>query len=683
LRIVFAHARKIPARQFGIADPLSRGHHGGPGFSISTIRIPVMMKAYVRLSIIATLLTAGYSLPLHAQEAHPPAETLTNAFPKKSYSPHAGRGIPTRPYWGDTHLHTGASMDAGAFGARLTPNDAFRFAAGEEVTASNGMRVKLARPLDFLVVADHSDNMGFFPKLFAGDPAFLADPTGKRWYDGVQKGGHDAVQTAMDIIDQFSKGTFPKAMASVPGTSTFRSAWEVTLKAAEANNKPGTFTAFIGFEWTSNTGGNNLHRVVVFRDNAEKASLVEPYTTIRPAGSDDPKDLWKYLQAYEESTSGQVLAIAHNGNLSNGIMFPELDSFTGKPVTREYAETRAKWEPIYEVTQIKGDGEAHPFLSPNDEFADYETWDKFNLNMSVPKEKSMLPFEYARSALQIGLQIEARVGTNPYKVGLIGSTDSHTGLATADEDNFFGKHAGVEPGPARAAHPVGCFGKNCIFGWTQAASGYAAVWATENTREAIFDAIERKETYATTGPRMFVRFFGGWDFVAADAKNRLPADVGYAKGVPMGGDLRAAPAGKSPTFLVGAMKDPLSGNLDRIQIVKGWVDAKGARQEKVYDVAWSDNRKPGANGKLPAVGNTVDVANATWTNTIGASELITAWKDPSFDPSLRAVYYARVLEIPTPRWTAYDARYFGVTMPPEVPMTTQERAYTSPIWYTP
>ena len=634
-------------------------------------------------TIVSGLVAALLAAAALAQEAHAPAETLTNSFPKKSYSPHAGRNIPTRPLFGDTHVHTGASMDAGAFGARLGPADAFRFASGEEVTASNGMRIKLSRPLDFIVVADHSDNMGFFPKLFAGDPSYLADPTGKKWYDDIQKGGEAAVAVATDVVDRFSKNTFPPALASLPGTKTYRDAWEVTINAAEKYNRPSQFTAFIGFEWTSNTGGNNLHRVVIMRDGGDMARQVEPLATIRPSGSDDPKDLWKYLQAYEDKTGGEVLAIAHNGNLSNGIMFPEIDSFTGKPITKEYAETRARWEPLYEATQIKGDGESHAYLSPTDELAGYEIWDKFNLNMSVPKEKQMLQYEYARTALQIGLQLEAKLGTNPYKFGMIGSTDTHTALATADEDNFFGKHSGTEPNPKRMSHPVGCFGDNCIIGWQQAASGYAAVWAVENTRESIFEAMERKETYATTGPRMTVRFFGGWDFVPADAANRLPADVGYAKGVPMGGDLRAAPAGKSPTFLVGAMKDPLSGNLDRIQIVKGWVDAKGARQEKVYDVAWSDNRKPGADGKLPAVGNTVDVANATWTNTIGASELITAWKDPDFDPKLRAVYYARVIEIPTPRWTTYDAKYFGVEIPEGVPTSTQERAYTSPIWYTP
>ena len=542
---------------------------------------------------------------------------------------------------------------------------------------------RLSRPLDFLVVADHSDNMGFFPKLFKGDPEYLADPTGRRWYDMVQAGGEQGVAAATEIIDSFSKGTFPPALASVPGTQTYSSAWEETIKAAEEANTPGTFTAFIGFEWTSNTGGNNLHRVVIFRDGGDKAGRVEPYTTLAPVGSDNPRDLWRYLAAYEEKTGGRVLAIAHNGNLSNGIMFPEVDSFTGKALDRAYAETRARWEPLYEVTQIKGDGEAHKFLSPNDEFASYEAWDKFNLNMSVPKKPEMLQYEYARSGSCVGLKLGQKFGVNPYKFGMIGSTDSHTGLATAEEENFFGKHSGTEPNPKRGDHPVGCFGETCIIGWQQAASGYAAVWATENTREALWDAMKRRETYATTGSRITVRFFGGWDFEDSDAHSRIPAEVGYRKGVPMGGELRRAPAGGAPRFLVAALKDPIGANLDRIQVIKGWLDAQGGTHEKVYDVAASDGRKPGPDGKLPAVGNTVDVANATWSNSIGESEMITVWKDPDFDPAVRAFYYARVIEIPTPRWTAYDAKRFGVTFKPEVPMTTQERAYTSPIWYTP
>ena len=472
----------------------------------------------------------------------------------------------------------------------------------------------------------------------------------------------------------------------VPGTKAYRDAWQETIKAAEAFNEPGRFTAFIGYEWTSNTGGNNLHRNVIFRDNADKASQVEPYITVKPLGSDNPVDLWKWMAAYESKTGGRVLAIAHNGNLSNGRMFPTVEAF-GQKVDRAYAETRMKWERLYEVTQTKGTGEAHPFLSKNDEFASFEIWDKGNLDLSVKKEPSMLEFEYARSALKNGLMLEQKLGANPYKFGLVGSTDAHTALTAVEEENFFGKIAPGEPSPERMTKP---FMHNpklglTIMDWEVSSSGYAAVWATENTREAIWDAMERRETYATTGSRMIVRFFGGWDFEARDAQNRLPAAVGYTKGVPMGGDLSSAPNGKAPAFLVAALKDPIGANLDRIQIVKGWLDAKGQLQERVHDVVWGDaeKRKPGADGKLPPVGSTVDVANATWTNTIGDPELITVWKDPAFDPKQRAFYYARVLEIPTPRWTAYDAKRFGVKPPPGATMTLQERAYTSPIWYTP
>jgi len=604
---------------------------------------------------------------------------------KAPYSPYA-RDYPTRPYFGDTHLHTSYSMDAGAFGARLTPRDAYVFAKGHEVVSSTGQKVKLSRPLDFLVVTDHSDGFGFFPLIFAGTPDIMADPQGRKWHDMIMSG--QGAAAALDIIVNFGKGTISKAILPVPGTPAYRGAWDDTIKAAEEANDPGRFTAFIGYEWTSNTGGNNLHRNVIFRDNGDKASEIEPYTTQKPLGSDNPRDLWKWLAAYEQNTGGQVLAIAHNGNLSNGRMFPMVESFTGKPVDREYVETRAKWERLYEATQIKGDGETHPLLSPNDEFANFERWDKGNLDLTVAKTKDMLEYEYARAALRNGLKLEKELGTNPYKFGMVGSTDSHTGLATADEDNFYGKASNAEPSASRAMHPF--VQKNPmtgleIMGWETSASGYVGVWAKENTRESLFDAMQRKETFATTGPRMVVRFFGGWDFQPRDANTREPADAGYAKGVPMGGDLKSAPAGKSPTFLVAAMKDPLGANLDRIQVVKGWLDAKGDTHEHVYDVAWSDpaHRKPGADGKVPAVGNTVDLKNATWTDTIGASDLIAVWKDPQFDPKQSAFYYVRVLQIPTPRWTAYDARYFNVQMGKEVTMQLQDRAYSSPIWYTP
>jgi hypothetical protein len=650
-------------------------------------RKEILKTLMMSVLMFSLVMVAASALAEDSPGLPAPHEEVRDAYPaQKHFSPYAGRNFPTQVLWGDTHLHTGMSMDAGAFGARLDPEDAHRFARGEELKSSTGLQVKLSRPLDFLVVADHSDNMGFFPQLFAGDPKMLADPTGKKWYDMVQEGGQKGVDAAVEIIVAFSQGTFPEALASLPGSQAYRSAWETTIKAAEKYNEPGRYTAFIGYEWTSNTGGNNLHRVIIYRDGGVKASFMEPYTTLKPLGSDNPQDLWKWMSEYEKRTGGKILAIPHNGNLSNGIMFPVLDTFTGKSFDRAYAETRAKWEPLYEVTQIKGDGEAHPFLSPNDEFADYETWDQGNLDLSVVKEDDMLQYEYARSALQIGLQLEQELGVNPFKFGMIGSTDSHTALATAEEENFFGKHSGAEPGPERWKHPMAQVGDKKYEGWSMVASGLAAVWATENTREAIFDAMMRKETYASTGPRILVRFFGGWEFVEADAMGRLPADIGYKKGVPMGSDLSPAPDGKkAPTFLVAALKDPLSGNLDRIQIVKGWLDTNGERQEKVYDVVWSDadTRKPDEQGKLPPVGNTVNVKEAIWTNTIGDPELIAVWEDPDFDPELPAVYYARVIEIPTPRWTAYEAKRFGITMPDEVPMTTQERAYTSPIWYNP
>ena len=565
----------------------------------------------------------------------------------------------------------------------MLPPDAYRFAKGEEVLSSTGQPVRLSRSLDFLVVADHSDNMGFFPDLQAGAPYVMASEKGRRWNEMVNKGGQEGVKAAGELIAAFAQDKFPKELASLPGNSVYRNTWDSIIDAAEEANDPGNFTAFIGYEWTSLIKGNNLHRVVMYRDNADRAKLLEPFTATPPLGSTNPVDLWKWMDRYEEKTAGQVLAIAHNGNLSNGIMFPETKAF-GKKIGKEYVETRAHRERIYEVTQIKGDGEAHPFLSKNDEFADYGTWDQGNLDLSVIKKNEMLQHEYARSALKLGLRMEKNLGTNPYKFGMIGSTDSHTGLATAQEDNFFGKHSGGEPNKDRYKHPMAKMGDLEYKGYYPLASGYAAVWAQENTRASIFDAMQRRETYATTGSRMIVRFFGGWDFDEKDANTRLPAKAGYLKGVPMGGTLPIAPEGKTaPTFLVAAMKDPLSGNLDRIQMIKGWMDSQDELHEKAYDVAWSDGRTPDAKGKLPSVGNTVDVANASWVNSIGAPELYTVWTDPDFDAKQNAFYYVRVIEIPTPRWTAYEAEYYKITMPEDVPMTTTERAYTSPIWYTP
>jgi hypothetical protein len=650
------------------------------------------MKSKVNQSILAAaLLCVGFVLPALAQE-HTVTDsgtidkkTTDKVYPSKPpYSPFVGRNFPTRPLFGDTHLHTAMSFDAGMFGARLGPVEAYRFAKGEEVTSSSGQRVRLSRPLDFLVVADHSDFMGLAPDFLGGKPEVLADPTARRWFELIREG--KAGQAFNELLPLYGAGKMPATMQYLPGSPGYRSAWEATIQAAEQANEPGRFTAFIGYEWTSNTGGNNLHRNVIFRDDGTKASQIEPYTTFRPLGSDDPRDLWKWMAAYEQKTGGRLLAISHNGNVSNGLMFPIIEPVSGGKLDRDYAVTRTKWERLYEVTQTKGDGETHPFLSPNDEFADFNRWDKSNLDGSVRKTQDMLEFEYARSAFKNGLKLGAELGVNPFKFGLVGSTDSHIGISAVEEDNFFGKMATGEPSPERWEHPFIQNAKSgvTILGWETQAAGYAAVWAQENTRESIFDAMQRRETYATTGPRMAVRLFGGWEFEAQDAESRTPALIGYSKGVPMGGDLTAAPAGKAPTFLVAALRDPIGANLDRYQIVKGWLDAKGVLHERIYDVAVSGGRRIGADGrcKVP-VGNTVDVANATWSNTIGAPELIAVWKDPDFDAKQAAFYYGRVIEIPTPRWTAYDAKRFGVKMSKEVPMTTTERAYTSPIWYTP
>jgi hypothetical protein len=617
-------------------------------------------------------------------QIQPSEESLSGLYPGKAYSPYAQRSFPGRPLWGDTHLHTGLSVDAGLFGARLGVADAYKFARGEELVSSTGQPVKLSRPLDWLVVADHSDAMGFVQDLAAGDPNILSFEEGQRWHDGFMEGGDAAVAAALDLITNFAQGNIPQALLAnySPGATKYKTIWEHVVDTAEDYNEPGRFTTLIGFEWTSLVAGNNLHRNVIFRDDADKVGLVVPYTTQAPVGSTDPLDLYDYLEAYEAKTGGSALALAHNGNLSNGLMFPVDKQYTGRKINKEYVTKRARWERMYEVTQIKGDGEAHPLLSPDDEFADYETWDAGNLDLSEAKTPDMLATEYAREALKNGLMLEEKLGTNPYKFGQVGSTDSHTGLAAVGEDNFFGKHSGGEPSPDRMQHPFTETAQGTFEGYQTAASGLAAVWATDNTREAIWDAMDRKEVYASTGTRLMVRFFGGWNYTTDDLNSRQPAFRGYEKGVPMGGDISGG-NGNAPTFMIYALRDPVGANLDRIQIVKGWLDDDGDTHEKIYNVAWSTGRELSADGKLPPVGNTVDVAAANWTNTIGASELGTVWTDPDFDPEQRAVYYARVLEIPTPRWVVYDAFRFGTRIPDGAETTHQERAYTSPIWYTP
>ncbi|MET0984400.1 MAG: DUF3604 domain-containing protein [Steroidobacteraceae bacterium] len=600
-------------------------------------------------------------------------------YKKPGYSPYAGKHYPERPYFGDEHVHTSWSVDAGMSGATLGPVEAVRFARGEEVISSSGQPAKLSRPLDWVAVTDHSDGMGTISGVRDGNPEMMHDATLKRWHEMMAAGPEEAAKATFELIAAQSNKKLPPAITDPKYAKSY---WEQNTAIMEQYNEPGRFTAFIAYEWTSNAGGgNNLHRNVIYRDGKKLADQVLPMTTFQ---SENPEDLWKWMADWEKKTGGKLLAIPHNGNLSNGRMF-ELQMFMGGPMTKEWAQQRQQWEPLFEAIQMKGQSESHPSLSTTDEFAvGYELWDRGNLAI-VPKKPGMIEHEYVRQALKDGLKVEQQLGVNPFKYGLAAGTDTHNSLTAAEEDNFFAKFVSAEPRPDRWNEDAMKFDGRVIKGWEMTSAGYTGVWATENTRAAIWDAMKRRETYATSGPRMMVRFFGGYDFVPFDAQTRNPAIMGYTKGIPMGGDLKKAPQGKAPTFLVAAARDPLSGNLDRIQVIKGWLDKDGRLHEKIFNVAWgdADKRKLGADGKLPPVGNTVNLQTATWNNTIGDPELITVWKDPEFDPTLKAFYYARVLEIPTPRWTAYDAAYFKVKMDPKVPMITQERVFTSPIWYSP
>ncbi|MBP1603715.1 MAG: hypothetical protein H6Q09_887 [Acidobacteria bacterium] len=619
--------------------------------------------------------TGSGTLAADAGEIQPPDPSKFHKEP--GYSPYAGRRYPERPYFGDEHVHTGWSVDAGGSGTTLGPEEATRFARGEEVMATSGQPAKLGTPLDWVVISDHSDGMGVIAEIKGGNPEMMADPTIKRWHDLFAGTPEQAKSAVMELIAAQSNKKLPPL---VMDPKFAKSVWAKNTAIAEKYNEPGRFTAFIGYEWTSNAGGgDNLHRNVIYRDGKDKADRVLPLTTFQ---TENPEDLWTWMAEWEKTTGGRLLAIPHNGNLSNGRMFA-LSTFAGHPLSKAWADERQKWEPLFEAIQMKGQSESHPSLSTTDEFAqNYELWDRGNL-VQEPKKPGMIQYEYLREALKNGLKVEQDLGANPFKYGMAGGTDTHNGLTAAEEDNFFAKFPSAEPRPDRWDEDAMKFGERVVKGWEMTGAGYTAVWATGNTREELWDAMKRRETYGTSGPHMLVRFFGGYDFTAADV-SRSPAVAGYAKGVPMGGDLPAAPAGKAPTFLVAALKDPKTGNLDRIQIIKGWLDKSGTPQERIYDVVWGDApRRKIVNGKLTPVGSTVDVPNATWTNTIGDPELVGVWKDPDFDPSVRAFYYVRVLEIPTPRWTAYDAAYFKVKMDPKVPMVTQERAFTSPIWYTP
>lgn len=629
---------------------------------------------------IRTLSAAGLLLSLSACDM-----TVTGAGSASEAARGDGTGTvplaeyPERVFWGDTHLHTDNSIDAFGFGVRLGPEQALRFARGEKITATTGVPAQLDRPLDFLLIADHSDGLGATRRLYDAPRLLIRDATLRRWHDMMHEGPRQSQRAIAELITAASNGELPEAMRDPENQAkATEEIWTRHLDTIDRFNEPGKFTALAGFEYTLMPDGNNLHRVVMFRDGSARTKQVRPY----PGLSGGVDGLWDYMAAYEKKTGGRALAIPHNSNVSNGLMF-ELTMPGGGPMTAEYARKRARLEPVVEVTQIKGDSEAHRLLSPNDEFASYGVagWELGNLPLTRRATPDMFGGNYVREALKRGLTIEAQTGANPYRFGLIGSTDSHTALATGDEDNFYGKHTGNEPRAGRAAEAQNLGTREGRFGWQYLASGYAGVWARANTRAEIFDAMMRREVYATTGPRMTVRMFGGFDFSEEDFTGRAWVANGYRRGVPMGGEL--ADEGKAPVFMIEALKDPKGANLDRVQVVKGWIDASGATQEKVFEVAWSDPAvRRIAGGRVPPVGDTVDRAKATYTNTIGARQLRVRWIDPEYRPGQNAFYYVRVIEIPTPRWVLFDALRYKLKLPKEVMdnSVSQERAYSSPIW---
>ncbi len=593
--------------------------------------------------------------------------------------------------WGDTHVHTSYSFDAFLNGNHSAdPDTAYRYAKGLPVIHPyNRTRVQINTPLDFLVIADHAEFYGGIRDIYqegvqAEDPNIIQRLL--YWYsenqirDAIDGDGGpayfvDLLPDAGDPIEAAKSWAANTSDRTPPGADiSKRNAWERLRASAATHNEPDTFTTLIGWEWSAVPGGSNLHRVVLTDADSTKAGEFLPYaSTVSPY----PEDLWKWMGETEERIGARFLAIPHNSNISKGQMFGE-QTLRGEPLTADYAKQRRRWEPLVEVTQIKGDSETHPVLSPEDPFADFELYPWYIQKVRTDNYQARAG-DYVRSALKRGLEVGMRTGENPYQFGMIGSTDSHTGLASAEEPNFWGKMAydsvpENKQGRALGAGPTG---------WTMQAAGLAAVWADANNRSAIVDAMQRRETYATTGPRIAVRVFGGFRFTQEDLDAKDMANRGYSKGVPMGGELQGGPNAPAPTFLLSVSKDPKSANLDRAQIIKGWVDAQGTSHEKIYDVVWSGDRQMQADGSLEPVGDTVDKATGRWTNNIGAASLAAYWQDPDFDPSFAAFYYLRTLQIPTPRHALLDAIALGLDEATEGPKIIQERAYSSPIWYKP
>ena len=584
-------------------------------------------------------------------------------------------GQETQLLWGDTHLHSNLSPDAYVQrNTTATPDDSFMFAKGAPVLDGlTGAKVQIETPLDFLVLTDHAEYVGIPKMIWERDEKLMATEIGQRYAQMIGDG--KGTMVFFELVKTVNSNEPIAALNTEELRSTI---WEESFSAAERHNEPGRFTAFIGWEWSSIPQGQNLHRIVFMPEGADVAEQFIPFSAF---DSDVESEFWAWLDETSARTGANFVAIPHNGNISNGLMFSETDR-AGNPIDTAYAETRMRWEPVIETTQIKGDSETHPTLSPDDVFADFETYE--HLIKTDDSETGDIgearAGSYTRAGLMRGLEVEEKIGTNPFKYGMIGATDSHNGYSTAEENNFWGKFS-LDAIPANKRDKELAPG---AFGWDMSASGLAAVWATENTREAITEAFQRREVYGTSGPRIALRVFAGFDFEAGDAEEIDIASVGYAKGVPMGSDLAGAPADQAPSFLVHAAKDPKHAHLDRVQMVKGWVGADGAAQEQVYDIAWSDDREVGADGQLPPVGNSVDLETGLYTNDIGAAQLSTVWTDPDFNADQRAFYYVRVLQIPTPRNSTYDAIALKID-PAETgkPVTIQERAYSSPIWYTP
>jgi hypothetical protein len=577
--------------------------------------------------------------------------------------------VPENPlkdaYFGETHVHTSFSLDAYIGGARLTPDDAYRFAQGQTVFV-NGQEHSIGRPLDWVAVSDHAE--------FIGEMYSTQVPGAK----GSENPMLEELRNLKSVDEQRAwfvkyvvnnnRGDNPQHPPFYAGPETTRSAWlDIEIKAARDHYRPGQFTTLAGFEWTSAPGGGNMHRNVLFRD------LNVPDMPLSALDTNDEEQLWSWM-AEQEKNGSRLLAIPHNSNGSKGFMFEPVDN-AGKPLTAEYALRRSHFERLIEMMQIKGNSEVHRKFWPADEFADFENGDSVGTFSGRTFRKEF----FARWAVVKGLDYQAKLGANPYQLGFIGGTDNHNGLpADVAEDGYIGSH-----GPADGTLEARREGE--IDGWIKAKESnpgsLAAVWATRNTRAAIWDALAAREAFVTSGPRIKLRFFGGTDLSASPADARALVEQGYRGGVPMGGALSRT--SKAPVFTVWASKDPEGANLDRIQIVKGWVDADGEPMDEVIDVVWSGDRKPVAGGKLPPVGSTVDIQKATYSNTIGSAELMGAWTDPDFDPAKPALYYVRVLEIPTPRWTTYDAVRNNLELLNDVPSIIQERAWSSPIWYTP